>query len=306
MSDYILALWALNLGFAPASVKEFANHIEHRLRESQKAGASLLVLPEYAIEASLAFKPVGLQPDREIAFMAGAGMELLEELRPLPKKYGVSLLAGTMPWAVEDGFENTAVLLTADGREIRQPKLCLTPGEKDPDSWQLQGGSNLQIFDLDGLTAVILVCLDVEMPALSCLLAREQVDLILVPSMTEKLSGYHRVFGCAKARAVELMASVAVCGTVGATPGTTQMETNVSGAALYLPCEEELGYSGVAIDHPPTDGTGGEEPFVIAAVPVNTIHALRDGGAEVWPGAWTPQHVEIKRRAREVSLGKFR
>ncbi|MDN3719096.1 hypothetical protein QW131_07430 [Roseibium salinum] len=147
----------------------------------------------------------------------------------------------------------------------------------------------------------ILVCLDVEMPALSSLLARQDLDLLLVPSMTEKPSGYHRVFGCAKARAVELMCAVGVCGVVGASKGTTQNDTNFSGAALYLPCEEEFGYSGVAAEIPLTGGTSGDEPFLVSSVPVEELRALKSGKAEVWPGGHGPR---ITSRFPRVDLPK--
>ncbi|WP_417689299.1 nitrilase-related carbon-nitrogen hydrolase [Roseibium sp.] len=295
MSEYPIALCALNLGFAPRSVADLASHVEERLARARDEGARLLMLPEYAIEACLAFKPDGLKPTEEIAFMAKAGAQLVEATRGLAEKYGVSLLLGSMPTQTDRGFANTAILQCADGREIRQDKLSLTPGEMDAESWTLKGGDQLGIFELDGLRMAILICLDVEMPSLSCLLAKEKIDLLLVPSMTEMLSGYHRVFDCAKARAVELMTCVAVCGTVGATTGTTQMETNVSGAALFVPCEEELGFTGVAASIAATDGAMGEEPFLVVPVPVDVARKLRAGGAEVWPGAWSADHVTVVR-----------
>ncbi|MHA7772560.1 nitrilase-related carbon-nitrogen hydrolase [Roseibium sp. M-1] len=294
MTDYSLALWSYNLSRAPVSVAAFAAEIEDGLRRASEAGAKLLMLPEYLPECCLAFKPEGLRPDQEMAFLADICVELLPQLAPLPAKYGVSLLAGSMPVKTRGGITNTAVLLTADGREIRQDKLCLTPFEQDPDVWHLTPGSELKVFDLDGLKMAILICLDVEMPALSSLLAPQRPDLLLVPSMTEKLSGYHRVFGCAKARAVELMCAVAVCGVVGTSKGTTQNDTNVSGAALYLPCEEEFGYSGVAAEIAPTQGQNGEEPFLVATIPVAQLRDLKSGKAEVWPGAWTADHVTIQ------------
>jgi len=293
MQDYAIALCALNLGFAPASPAEFAAHIDARMAEAARQGARLAVFPEYAIEAALAWKPAGLPPTGEMTFLAGAGAELLELLKPMPARHGVSLLCGSMPVAREGGHTNTAILLTADGREIRQDKLSLTPGEQDSESWVLTPGTVLNTFELDGLRMAILICLDVEMPALSCLLAPEKIDLLLVPSMTEKRSGYHRVFGCAKARAVELMTAVAVCGTVGAAKGTTQMETNVSGASLFLPCEEDLGFTGIGGEIAPTGGEAGEEPFLIAEVPVEKLRRLRGGSAEVWPGAWSASHIAI-------------
>jgi predicted amidohydrolase len=293
MTDFPIALWSFNLGRAPSSVRMLVEQIEEGVRRAAGEGARLLVLPEYLIECCLAFKPDGLKPQEEMSFLADVGVELVPLLSPLPEKYNVSLLAGSMPIKRANGITNTAILLTTDGRQIQQDKLSLTPFEKNPDFWHLTPGSHLQVFELEGARVAILICLDVEMPALSCLLAGQELDLLLVPSMTEKHSGYHRVYGCAKARAIELMCAVAVCGTVGASKGTTQNDTNVSGAALYLPCEEEFGFSGVADEVSPTDGTSGEEPFLIATVPVNQMRYLKSGSAEVWPGGWTAEHISV-------------
>ncbi|MEP3429490.1 MAG: nitrilase-related carbon-nitrogen hydrolase [Roseibium sp.] len=294
MSDYPIALWSFNLGRAPSSVASLAQMIAEGLERAAGEGTKLLVLPEYLAETCLAFKPNGLAPEQEIAFLADVGEELIPLLADLPKKYGVSLLAGSWPVRTGNGVTNTAILLAADGRSIRQDKLSLTPFEQDPDVWHLTPGTDLQVFVLDGVKMAILICLDIEMPALSCLLAKQNVDLLLVPSMTEKLSGYSRVFGCAKARAVELMCAVAVCGTVGVSKGTTQNDTNVSGVALYLPCEEEFGFLGIGGEIPATGGEDGEEPFLTARVPVHQLRNLRTGAAEVWPGAWSADHVTIK------------
>ena len=104
--------------------------------------------------------------------------------------------------------------------------------------------------------------------------------------MTYNAAGHARVFGCAKARAVELMAAVACTSVVGASPGTTQNDQNIGGNAVFIPCEPDLGYTGVLLETSPTDGRSGEEPFDIVDVPVATIRRLRSAGAEVWPGAW--------------------
>ena len=199
MIDYPIALWSYNLGKAPGSVGALAAEIDVCMAAVAASGARLLMLPEYLIECCLAFKPDGLRPDQEMAFLADTGLDLLSRLEPLSAKHGISLLAGTMPVKSGAEFTNTAILLTADGEQIRQDKLCLTPFEQCADTWLLTPGNSLRVFELDGLKMAILICLDVEMPALSSLLARQEIDLLLVPSMTEKLSGYHRVYGCAKA-----------------------------------------------------------------------------------------------------------
>lgn len=293
MTDtYRLALWATNLNPAFADLAAWLAHVEARAHEAAAAGAKLLVMPEYACEAWLGFKPGALRPDQEIAWLAGIAQDALPGLRQIATDARLTLLPGTMPWPVAQSFHNRAWLMTADGRLASQDKLCLTPFEKDPESWVLRPGATLRLLDLDGLRLAILVCLDVELPALSSLLARHRPDLVLVPSMTYNAAGHARVFGCAKARAVELMCAVACTGVVGASPGTTQNDQNVSANAVYLPCEPALGYTGVLLDTPPTDGRNGEEPFDIVDLPIGQIRALRAAGAEVWPGAWEATHIE--------------
>ncbi|WP_417768875.1 nitrilase-related carbon-nitrogen hydrolase [Stappia sp.] len=289
-----LALCAFNLASGGASRDSFLAAIDTRLARAKGEGAALLVLPEYLSEAFLAWKPDGLAPTAELAYMAGEAEALLPGLRSLVARHGVSLVAGSVPWPDgAGGHLNRAFALLSDGRDIVHDKLALTPFELDRDSWHLTPGDRVVRFDFAGLSMMMLICLDIEMPALSCLIARDAPDLLIVPSMTSSLAGYHRVFGCAKARAVELMCSVAVCGVVGAAPGTTQNDTNVSGAALYIPCEPSLGYRGVVAEIAPVDGTAGEEPFLVADVPVAAIRELRAGGAEVWPGNWSAETVSL-------------
>lgn len=291
-----IALCAFNLARGGPSRDSFLAAIDTRLTRARDEGAALLVLPEYLSEAFLAWKPADLAPTEELAYMAGEAEALLPDLRALVARHGVSLIAGSVPWPDgAGGHLNRAVALLSDGRDIVHDKLALTPFELDRDSWLLTPGDRVVRFEFAGLSMMMLICLDIEMPALSCLIARDAPDLLIVPSMTSSLAGYHRVFGCAKARAVELMCSVAVCGVVGAAPGTTQNDTNVSGAALYIPCEPSLGYRGVAGEIAPVDGTKGEEPFLIADVPVAAIRELRAGGAEVWPGNWSADKIILAR-----------
>ncbi len=288
---YRLALWATNLNPAFAGLDTWLAHVAARARDAATAGARLLVMPEYTCEAWLGFKPRGLRPDQEIAWLAGIATAALPALRRIPIEAGLTLLPGTMPWPVPNGHRNRAWLMTADGRLTSQDKLCLTPFERDPETWVLEPGDTLRLLDLDGLRVAILVCLDVELPALSCRLARHRPDLVLVPSMTSSTAGHARVFGCAKARAVELMAAVACTGVTGASPGTTQNEENVGANAIYIPCEPALGATGILLQSAPTDGRNDEEPFDLVDLPIGQIRRLRAEGAEVWPGAWEATHI---------------
>ncbi|GAB4226214.1 MAG: carbon-nitrogen hydrolase family protein [Kiloniellaceae bacterium] len=293
-APFSLALWATNLATPLNGLEAWAAHVEAKMAEAAAGGASLLVLPEYACEAWLSFKPEGLAPEREIAWMAEQAPAALDLLRPLPARHGIGLLAGSMPWAFGAGYSNRAWLLLPDGRVIPQDKLSLTPGEQDPETWDLLPGKDLHVIEWQGLRIVILICLDIEMPALSVKLAPLRPDLLLVPSMTAKLSGYSRVFGCAKARAVELMCAVGACGVIGRAPGSTQNPTNVSGCALYLPCEPSLGMNGVLESIAPLGEHEGDGPLLFAHdIPFAEIRRLRDSGAEVWPGTWKADHITL-------------
>ena len=327
-----VALWATNLAQPLNGIEAWAARVDDRMAEAKAEGAQILVMPEYAAEQWMSFAPEGLAVTEEIPWLAAQAPAALEALRPLARKHDMALLAGTMPVRIERAgqdaeregagiqaeregariqaaregariqsdappFVNRAHLFLPDGRLIVQDKLCLTPGERDPKAWHLATGDRVEIVEWRGLRLAALICLDVELPALASLLAPHGLDLLLVPSMTEKLSGYARVFCCAKARAVELQAVVCAVGCIGtaAAPAGKPRLPNISGAAAYLPCEEVLGHSGIAAELPPSDTAEGPGPMLIARdLPLAEVRALRAGRAEVWPGAWSAAHVTVE------------
>lgn len=300
MTDTLtVALWATNLAVPLNGLDAWAARVDAQMAEARTAGARLLVMPEYMSLQWLSFAPAGLTLADEIPWMASQAEAALTRLRPLPARHGIGLLAGTMPVVKPDPapqeppYLNRAWLLLPDGRAIAQDKLCLTPGEKSPQDWNLTTGSALRIVEWDGLRLATCICLDIELPALAARLAPFELDLVLVPSQTAKLAGYARVFSCAKARAVELQAAVCAVGGVGRAAGPSAL-ANTSGAAAYLPCEEVLGHEGVLASVPPSDRAEGAGPMLIARdLPIAEIRRLRRGAAEVWPGAWRADHVEI-------------
>ena len=296
MDTVTVALWAANLAVPLNGVAAWAAGIEARMAEAKADGARLLVTPEYHCQQWLSFAPDGIRPHEEIAWLASQGPAALEAVRPLARKYGLGLLAGTMPAPDgKGGYRNRAHLFLPDGREIRQDKLCLTPAERDPAAWCLQTGHEVAVVEWEGLRLATLICLDIELPALAARLAPLDLDLILVPSMTSKLSGFHRVFGCARARAIELMTTVCAVGAIGVPERLTRRASNTSAAAALIPCEEALGFTGVPAALSPTARTTGAGPMLVASdLPVGLVRSLRRGKAEVWPGAWTADHVILR------------
>lgn len=295
-----VALWATNLARPVNGIDAWAASVNARMAEAANAGAQLLAMPEYAAEQWLSFAPQGLGPDEEVPWMAGQAPAALEALKPLPSRHGIGLLAGTMPVEVENGSSdapphvNRAHLMLPDGRVVTQDKLCLTPPEKNPAGWNLSTGDRVTVVDWDGIRIAVLVCLDIELPALVTPLARLAPDLILVPSQTETDAGVARVFSCARARATELYATVCAVGCIGAVATGKPRGGYVSGAAAYVPSDRALGNTGVWDEIPPLNRVQGEGPVLYASdVPVGRIRALRNGGADVWPGSWDASHVRF-------------
>lgn len=290
-----IALWATNLEPDVASLDDWAAGVEAVLARAAADGAALLVMPEYAAAQWLSFAPA-LPPTGEIPWLAAREAAALDLLRPLVARHGVALLAGTMPH--DDGaghYTNRAHALFPDGRHLVQDKMALTPGERDPAAWCLGAGTTLRVMEIAGWRFAVIICLDIELPALSVLLAGLDLDFLVVPSMTRLASGNARVFGCAKARAVELMTVVAAVGAIGDRPLSGQAHPNTSGAAVYYPCEEALGFTGIGPATAIADKAAGAGPYLLCRdLPLGLVRRLRHQGAEVWPGAWSAAHLVIE------------
>ncbi len=133
---------------------------------------------------------------------AVAADDYLDLFRILAKKYQCIIQPGTFPVKTDSGaYRNRAYLFMPDGQVDYQDKLMMTRFENE--QWLIQKGEELKCFDTEYGKIAINICYDSEFP----ILARKQVEaganLILVPSCTDTLAGYHRVkIGC-QARALE-------------------------------------------------------------------------------------------------------
>ena len=294
MTDLTLALLALNMGQSPRTMGEVRDTVANALVQARDGGAALLALPEYWCEAWLTLAPRGLAETEEVPWMAEQADDLLPALADLARESDVALLAGTVPVAVgNDRYRNRAHLFLPDGRVLLQDKLSLTPDERDPSAWNLEPGDRLDVLTWRGLRIAVVVCLDIEQPSLAARLQGLDLDLVLVPTDTGYASGHARVFGCAKARAVELMAAVAPVGGVGPIP-LKPPRPNHSAAGVYLPCERALGSNGVLAELAGTDASEGIGEMLFARdVPFGAVRAAREGSAEVWCGAWDAGRIAI-------------
>ena len=160
--------------------------------------------------------------------------------------------------------------------------------------WMLTPGSQVNVIEWAGLRMAIVICVDTEVSGLWARLALLDLDLILVPVKTERISGFNRVFGCARARAIELQTVVCAVGDIGKVMGFPGSDPVVGGAAAFLPCDAGLNTMGAAAALEPHVPASGMDPVLYAAnLPVGYCRQIRHGAAEaeVWPGSWAVEHI---------------
>lgn len=306
-----IALWAVNLQHEVADRAAWLALLEAQMLEAKRQGAQLLVMPEYVSAQWLHWAEQPMSGAPLMNWMAAEGAALLPEIELLVTRHGIGLIAGSMPvLAAADrtdlGTLNRAWILLPqeDGtlRRLHHDKLVPTPPERATGDWPIRLGGRVTPFEHLGAKMAVLICLDVEMPAVAAKLQAEALDLLIVPSMTAQLSGYHRVFDCAKARAIELMSAVAAVGCIGEAP--QNQGGNCSAASLFLPCEMHLGGTGRAAELPPRAKEEGPGPMLVAEVPVAAIRRARRH-AEAWPGPFDAAEITIGDSDTPVQIPRF-
>lgn len=153
----------------------------------------------------------------------------IEFFKSYTQKTGTAVLTGSMP-AIENGKIYNQCRLIHRGETVSiQNKVFLTPDEKE---WKWNGGSQASCFQWQGIRCAILICHDAEFPILSHSLAAQEVELLLVPSMTHDDFGINRVRWCSMARSVEHHCYTLVTGT---TVNATKTREYCGQAAVITP-----------------------------------------------------------------------
>lgn len=268
-----------------ADFEAWAAKTERWVADGAATGAALLVFPEYAaIEiASSAGAEAAASLPASLAAVADriAGMDRLHA--ELARKHGVHILAGSGPRRRdEDGaFANAARLVTPGGTIGVQDKIIMTPFET---TWGITAGSRLRVFRTEIGRIAVAICYDSEFP----LLVRAQVDagaeLLLVPSCTEFLSGYHRVRIGATARALENQIASVMSPLVGLAPWSPAVDRNCGAAGIFVPPDKSLSWTGVVVE-----GEIDRPGWVVGDIDFDGLTALRGAGEMRNRADWTCQ-----------------
>lgn len=236
-------------------------------------GAQLLMFPEYgAMELA---GPHGVRVSADLAASLSAVADAVPRIdgahAELARRHRVHILAASGPVRGDDGrYRNSARLFSPSGASAAQEKMVMTPFERD---WGIAPGTELRVFETSLGRIGIAICYDSEFP----LLVRAQVEagaeLILVPSCTEHLSGWHRIRAAACARALEGTCVVAVSPTVGLAPWSPAIDVNTGAAGIYVPAEAGVSQTGVV-----AEGRRDAPGWVIGRVDTAALRRLLDAG----------------------------
>ena len=261
----------------------YQQKIERWVAQATAQDAKILVFPEYfSMElASLFGQEIYSSLSKQLAAMQSLHGDFTVLFKNLAQKHRCIIQAGTFPVLIETGlYRNRAYLFMPDGKFDYQDKLMMTRFENE--QWLIKGGKELKCFDTEYGKIAINICYDSEFP----LLARMQVEagcvLILVPSCTDTLAGFHRVkIGC-QARALENQCYVVQASLVGDAPWSEAVDVNIGAAAIYTPVDRGFPDNGIL-----SEGTFNEVQWVIAEISTNDCQTVREQGQNFnyrdWP-----------------------
>jgi len=241
--------------------------------EAAGEGAELLVFPEYgAMElAAPAGERVVASLDASLKAVSDALPRIDAVHADLAERHSVHILAASGPSLGSDGrYRNAARLFAPSGRPGRQDKRVMTPFEHD---WGIAPGDRTCVFDTTLGRIGVAVCYDSEFPLLVRAMVEAGVRILLVPSCTEFLSGYHRIRTSAMARALEGTCASVVSPTVGDSTWSPAVDYNTGAAGIYVPAEAGVSECGIL-----AEGALNAPGWVHAAVDLAALTRLADTG----------------------------
>lgn len=272
-----------------ADADAFGAKVTRWVEQAVAGGAGVLLFPEYfSIELTATFgAAVYASLPRQLAALQDTLPAFLDLFARLAARHGVHICAGSYPVAVGDAYHNRAFFFWPDGHHAFQDKLQMTRFENE--LWHVSGGTELNVFDTDAGTMAVNVCYDSEFP----LLARRQVErgaaLILVPSCTDTVAGFHRVrVGC-QARALENQCYVVQSPTIGDCPWSEAIDRNVGLAAVYTPPDRGFPDDGVL-----AEGHMNAAQWVYADIDLAEVARVRAEGQVFNHRDWDAQRRHLR------------
>jgi predicted amidohydrolase len=264
------------------------------------AEAKLLVFPEYAaLElARIAGPEISRDLHGSLSALQSYFGDYDRACASLSKHYDVFILAGSAPVRLPDGrFMNQARLFAPSGASGVQDKHIMTRFEAE--EWGISPGSGLCVFDIGIAKLGIAICYDAEFPLIVRALAEAGAEILLVPSCTDTLSGYHRVRNACAARALENQFYAIQSATVGEAPWSAALDVNIGAAAVFTPPDNAISANGVL-----AEGPLNVPQWVYADLDLDALAKIREDGEVLNSKRWSLQPgAAALPYAKAVTLG---
>jgi len=214
---------AIQFAFKPiSSFEEFASNVENLINQAK--GSDFVIFPEaFTME---------LQYFVEINKIHEYEDKYIELFKQLSEKTGQYIVAGSHTVKKNEKFYNIGHIFCPDGQILTHTKTHLMPAEV---KMGFTHGTDLEIFEIDGVKFAIGICYEMEFPEVARTYALKGAEIIFTPSYTLGEHGFWRVRHSCQARALENQIYVIHSCLVGTPP--IEFMAGWGRTSILSPCE---------------------------------------------------------------------
>lgn len=272
-----------------ADFAAFARKQAEWVRTAATQGARILVFPEYAsveLTATLSDADSG-ELQRELRALQPLVPRIGALYAELAHTHSVYILAPSFPElaAAPNTFHNRARFYAPGGGVALIEKRQMTRFERE--DWGVSAGSECPVLETEFGVIGAAICYDSEFPNLVRAQVAAGASIILVPTCTDTLAGYHRVSLSCRARALENQCYVAIAPTIGEAPWSLALDHNHGAAAIYGPVDYGFASDGII-----EQGTLDKPGWVFADLDLERLARVRETGQVTNHADWDlPGHL---------------
>ncbi|MCO5258979.1 MAG: hypothetical protein M9916_02430 [Crocinitomicaceae bacterium] len=256
------------------SINEWQQKMDEWVQDAVAKNADVLVFPEYgSLELACLF-PEDVQNNSQQLFIDFQQLfpTFLRTFQTLVVKYKKIIIAPSFIQRHNNSFCNRVYVFGANGGIDYQDKLFLTRTEKE--EWHLiDAPQRLVVFKADWGKFGIQMCYDSEFAIGSDLLAKQGIDLLIIPSCTQSIRGASRVHISARARAVEQQFYSVVAQIINDANWLPILPINYGFAGVYTTPDGDLPEDGVLIT-----GVPQKAGWVIQEIDLGLTKQVRENG----------------------------
>jgi len=254
------------------SFDQFSSQVSALVATAADYKAHLVVFPEYFPVQLLTLGDLTKPIIEQIGNLADQVPRFLELVSVLARRYGLYIVAGSIPGRGVDGrMHNDSYIFGPSGNHVMQGKLHMTRWERE--EWKISPRHGLRIIETSFGRMAVAICYDVEFPEIARAAARAGCDMLVVPSCTDDRHGFLRVRYCAQARAIENQMFVVHSCTVGSLPMVPAVSMNYGQASILTPSDFLFSRDGIL-----AEGAVNTEMMVIGVLNLDDLRESRQQG----------------------------